>query len=203
MRVVEVQGNDPEKIASALFSAGVCKVQSFIDEPTANALREEARVLLNADAFTAARMGRGASITSEAALRGDQTLWLDDPRCTVGPAFLAELNALSQHLRMYLRMPIQGVEAHYAHYPPGGRYIRHRDRMQSDSARMVSWVTYLNAGWQPEHGGLLRLYDAAEHSVDIAPTFGTSVCFLRDMEHEVLPAYHPRLSIAGWMRRLD
>ena len=203
MRVVEVQGNDPEKIAAALISVGVCKVQSFIDEPSALARREEALMLLNADAFSTTRMGRGHTITEATSLRGDQSLWLDDARCTVGRAFLAELHALSQHLRTQLRMPIHGVEAHYAHYPPGGRYIRHRDRMQSDSARMVSWVTYLNLDWQVDHGGLLRLYGEADATLDVAPTFGTSVCFLSDMEHEVLPAHQPRLSIAGWMRRLD
>jgi SM-20-related protein len=37
--------------------------------------------------------------------------------------------------------------------------------------------------------------------VDVAPNGGDSVCFLSELEHQVMPAGRERLSIAGWMTR--
>jgi len=85
-------------------------------------------------------------------------------------------------------------------YPAGAVYIRHRDRLRDDGGRLVSFVGYLNPGWTLEDGGALRLYlDAG--SVDVVPEDGTAVCFLSDIEHEVLLATRARLSIAAWLRR--
>lgn len=203
MGVIEVEGNAPDAIAAALIESGVCRIRHFVPSVVAEGVRAEALALDAAGAFATARMGSGASTTLQTALRSDRTLWLDDARCTRGTEFLAQLHALSQSLRQSLRMPIHGVEAHYAIYPPGGRYIRHMDRMQSSSARMVSWVTYLNPDWVPTDGGMLRLYADHDEFTDIAPGFGTSVCFLSELEHEVLESHQTRLSIAGWMRRMD
>jgi SM-20-related protein len=95
-------------------------------------------------------------------------------------------------------------EAHYAAYPPGAGYARHRDRFRDSDARVVSWVTYLNPEWRDEDGGALRLYtedgQGGERTIDRLPT-GGSICFLSEIEHEVRPAHRPRHSIAGWMRR--
>lgn len=203
MRVIDVEGNAPDEIAAALFSSGACRVGNFIPQVQACALRDEAMTLDATNAFSIARMGRGGSTTTDVASRGDRTLWLDNVACVHGGEFLATLHTLSQQLRANLRMPIHGVEAHYALYPPGARYVRHKDRMQDSGARMISWVTYLNADWQPADGGLLRLYSDDGGHTDITPTMGTSVCFLSDIEHEVLASHQKRLSIAGWMRRLD
>lgn len=203
MHVIDVEGRDPARIADALCQHRACRLPDFVGTDVARALHAEALRLDSMDRFRTARMGRGAQATTATDLRGDRTLWLDAPEATQGQAFLATLDALGQALREALRMPIHGVEAHYAIYPPGGRYVRHRDRMRDDGARMVSWVTYLNPAWQPADGGQLRLYAEDGTFTDIAPRFGMSVCFLSDLEHEVLESQAPRLSIAGWMRRLD
>ena len=69
---------------------------------------------------------------------------------------------------------------------------------------MVSVVYYLNADWQPQDGGALRLYlDDGSHR-DVLPHAGRMVLFLSDrFEHEVLPATRERMSIACWMRRRE
>lgn len=203
MRVIEVEGNDPGSIANAIASHGACRIRHFISNDVARGLHDEADSLDAAITFANAQMGVGRGMTTHAPLRGDRTLWLDDEKCARGPEFLGTLSALSQSLRAALRMPIHGVEAQYAIYPPGARYSRHRDRMQADGSRMISWVTYLNLDWQSEHGGMLRLHGEDAQFTDIEPLFGTSVCFLSDIEHEVLESHQRRLSIAGWMRRLD
>ena len=97
------------------------------------------------------------------------------------------------------------LEAHYALYPPGAAYARHRDRFRDDDARVLSTVLYLNADWREEDGGALRLYlggDAKNPHLDIYPNAGTLVLFLSaEFDHEVLPATRERLSVAGWFRR--
>jgi len=89
---------------------------------------------------------------------------------------------------------------HYALYPPGAGYARHRDRFRDDDARVLSCVAYLNDRWGPHDGGALRLHlDGGPR--DVAPIGGTLVAFLADrVEHEVLPATRQRLAVAGWFR---
>ena len=137
-------------------------------------------------------------------LRGDSTLWLDDPRCGVASKiFLKALNALRKDLNQSLLLGLESVEAHYAVYPPGAGYARHRDRFRDDDARVLSLVCYLNANWPESAGGQLRLHLADGHH-DIAPNMGTSVIFLSaEIEHEVLPATQTRYSIAAWFRRRE
>lgn len=137
-----------------------------------------------------------------AGLRGDATLWLDDPAC--GPAareLLAALDGLRQDLNRKLLLGLDEVEAHFAHYPPGASYARHRDRFRSDDARVLSLVLYLNPDWPDDAGGQLRLH-LPDGPVDIAPRLGTVAIFLSaEVDHEVLPATQPRYSIAAWFRQ--
>jgi SM-20-related protein len=66
----------------------------------------------------------------------------------------------------------------------------------------VSAVFYLNPAWQPEQGGVLRLYLADQTTRDVPPEAGSLLVFLSaDMPHEVLPASRERLSLTGWFRR--
>lgn len=134
--------------------------------------------------------------------RGDSTLWLDDPAC--GPAareLQAALDGLRGDLNRRLLLGLDEVEAHFAHYPPGAGYARHRDRFRSDDARVLSLVLYLNPDWPDHAGGALRLHlPGGPH--DIAPRAGTVALFLSaEVEHEVLPADRARFSVAAWFRQ--
>jgi SM-20-related protein len=137
-------------------------------------------------------------------LRGDSTLWLDDPRCgTASKTFLDALDILRKDLNQSLLLGLESVEAHYAVYPPGAAYAQHRDRFRDDDARVLSLVCYLNADWPDAAGGQLRLHLVDGHH-DIAPNMGTSVIFLsEEIEHEVLPATQTRYSIAAWFRQRE
>ena len=93
-------------------------------------------------------------------------------------------------------------EGHYAIYPPGAGYRRHRDRFRDDDARVLSCVLYLNAGWSMQDGGALRMHFDGGQQGDVLPIGGTLVCFLSErFEHEVLPATRERLALTGWFRR--
>ena len=103
------------------------------------------------------------------------------------------------------RRPLLGLfsfEGHYALYPPGAFYRRHRDRFRDDDARLLSCVSISMMAWTAADGGALRLYLPGKDTCDVLPIGGTLVCFLADRhEHEVLPATRDRLAIAGWFRR--
>ena len=191
----------PESLADALRSSGFAAIEGLFDGGLLLALREDALALHSAGLLHAASTGRGAG-KQQAGLRGDSTLWLDDPTCGKAAGdFLSALDALRQRLNRELLLGLHEVEAHYALYPTGAGYVRHRDRFRDDDARVVSLVCYLNPHWPAEAGGALRLH-LPDGPRDVAPRLGTTVLFLSDeIEHEVLPATQPRLSIAGWFRR--
>ena len=65
---------------------------------------------------------------------------------------------------------------------------------------MVTLVSYLNEDWREDDGGCLRLWLEDGTETTLLPA-GGSVCFLSELEHEVLPAQRERFSIAAWFRR--
>jgi len=189
-----------DALAHALDAHGACRLPAFPDAAATLALREDLRRLQACAALTPASVGRGAAHGLHTDIRGDATLWLDDARAgAVAATYLAALDALRIALNRRLFLGLDEVEAHYAAYPAGARYAKHRDRFRDSDLRVVSFVTYLNPDWRDEDGGALRLSLAAGE-IDIVPRSG-SVCFLSELEHEVLPGTRERNSIAGWMRR--
>ncbi|MFY2764102.1 2OG-Fe(II) oxygenase [Arenimonas sp. MALMAid1274] len=165
------------------------------------AAREEAITHAASGRLQPAATGR-AGDRRHAGLRGDATLWLDDPACgAAARALLAGLDQLRVELNRRLLLGLDEVEAHFAHYPVGASYARHRDRFRSDDARVLSLVVYLNPDWPGDAGGALRLH-LPEGPQDIAPRQGTLAVFLSDgIEHEVRPATRPRFSVAAWFRQ--
>lgn len=187
--------------ADQLRRQGICVVATLFPENLLQALRDETMALAAAGELRPAVTGREAK-RKLGALRGDDTLWLDSPaRGTAGGDFLSALGTLRVDLNRQLMLGMETIEAHYALYPPGAGYVRHRDRFRDDDARVLSLVCYLNPDWPEDAGGALRLH-LPEGAIDIAPRMGTTVMFLSDeIEHEVLPATQPRLSIAAWFLR--
>ena len=196
-----VAAGDHDALAAALEAGGACLIDGLPDPGATKALRADLSRLCDAAALQAAVVGRGGTRAERSDIRGDRTLWLDDPRCApAARAFLQALDELRVELNRRLYLGLHSVEAHYAAYPPDTGYARHRDRFRDSDARMLSLVSYLNDGWRTEDGGALRLH-LDDGPVDIAPHGGISVCFLSELEHEVLPAARERLSIAAWFRR--
>lgn len=197
---------DPTLLADALHAAGACWIAGWPDAPTTAALRADLLRLVDAGQLRPASVGRLAGRTLHAGIRGDTTLWLDDPACgDVAHGFLTALDGVRTMLNRTLYLSLDEVEAHYAAYPTGTGYARHRDRFRDSDARVVTWVTYLNAEWSDGDGGAIRLYPPDDAPLGTAPVdclpIGGSVCFLSEREHEVLPALRQRLSIAAWFRR--
>ncbi|MFZ2752678.1 MAG: 2OG-Fe(II) oxygenase [Lysobacteraceae bacterium] len=211
---------EPTLLADALRDCGACWIADWPDAGLCDALREDLRRLQSAAGLSAGAVGRRDGRTLRNDIRADATCWLDDPRCgEPARTLLARLDALRTILNRTLFLGLTDCEAHYAAYPPGGGYARHRDRFRDSDARVVTWVTYLNADWTEGDAGELRLHigsaDADGVSTDLlsnglmsnrlmsidVPPIGGSLCFLSELEHEVLPTRRERLSIAAWFRR--
>jgi len=198
-----------EAIVERLAVEGFAIVPRALTDEAVARMRAHMRALDAAGAFAEARTGRDAAASvAPARARGDRIAWLPeatDASCEAPVRTLVE--ALGAACNRALFLGIDSRELHYAIYPPGAGYVRHRDRFRDDDARVLSFVLYLNEGWHADDGGALRLHlEAREHGapqhVDVIPAGGTVVVFLSErFEHEVLPARRERLSLTGWLRR--
>lgn len=148
-----------------------------------------------------ARVGRGGA-RRNIAERGDEIAWLDDGAGGPGLAALrTRFDDLGAALTHQAYLGLRRREIQVARYPgDGARYARHRDTFRDAAGpqRRVTAIVYLNAGWIPAHGGLLRLY-LPGGPLDVAPRLDRLVVFLSErVEHEVLPAYAPRWAVTAW-----
>jgi SM-20-related protein len=202
---VSALATDWTLLCDSLAHHALAIVPELMPARTIAALASEARLREAAGEFRTAGVGRGAARVARSDIRGDRTLWLDErnPSAAEG-AFWQMVGSLRVVLNRSLFMGLSEFECHYALYPPGAFYRRHRDQFRgsaSTGARVVSCVLYLNDDWKPSDGGALRVY-CDSGARELMPAGGTLVCFLSErFEHEVLPATRERLSIAGWFRR--
>ncbi|MCO6056326.1 2OG-Fe(II) oxygenase [Pseudomonas sp. MOB-449] len=165
------------------------------------ALAEECRARALAGSLAPASTGRGEGQQIREGVRGDRINWLEPGQSAASDTYLALMDELRQLLNRELYLGLEDFECHFALYPPGAFYQKHLDRFRDDDRRAVSVVAYLNADWQPEQGGALRLH-LADCERDVLPEGGSLVVFLSaELPHEVLPANRERLSLAGWFRR--
>jgi SM-20-related protein len=166
------------------------------------ALGADCVALERAGQMQPAAVGRGAGIRRDAQVRGDAIHWLKAGEIAHPQTlFMQRMHALRLLLNRELLLGLDELEAHFAVYPRGAGYVRHRDRFRDENARMLSLVVYLNPDWDTRDGGALRLH-LADGPLDVVPRLGTSVLFLSaEIEHEVLAARRKRRSIAGWFRR--
>jgi SM-20-related protein len=194
-----------DRICAAIADEGCAIEADFLPQASVAALADEAHARDAAGEFHAAGVGRGATRVQRSDVRGDRILWLDRSLASSAQrAFWQALDALRLALNETLLLGLFSFEGHYALYPPGAYYRRHRDQFRgagSSDIRVISCAMYLNENWALADGGALRIYDG-ERVRDVLPVAGTLVCFLSDrFEHEVLPATRERLALTGWFRR--
>lgn len=194
---------EPALLAETLRGSGACWIAGWPDVALQDALRDDLRRLQSLGVLSPAAVGRGDGRTLRSGIRGDATCWLDDPRCgDAARTLLARLDTVRTILNRTLFLGLVECEAHYAAYPAGGGYARHRDRFRDQDRRTLTLVLYLNDAWPVAAGGALRLYRDECAPLDVRPEGGTAVAFLADrFEHEVLPASMPRWSFTGWFCR--
>jgi len=203
MTPVAVDSYALASVCDAIVEDRVAIVPDFLPAPIVEALAGEARRRDAAGEFRPARVGRGEHRVERGDVRGDRTLWLDE--WAPAPAEATLWSTLARLRVAVNRATVLGLfdfEGHYALYPPGAFYQRHRDRFRDDDVRVLSCVLYLNFGWTPADGGVLRIFLGSGEIREVMPVAGTFVCFRSERyEHEVLPAQRERLAVTGWFLR--
>jgi SM-20-related protein len=186
--------------AGELAEDGWCVLSGLLTSPEQHALSVECADMNKHGQFKPAATGNTHLAGN---LRGDSTHWFDPHAPSAAQRVFGDrTDALRISLNRSLLLGLVDSEAHYAIYPIGSGYSRHRDRLRDTDARVVSAVYYLNENWLDADGGELRLHLDHGRTHDISPQAGTLVLFLSaDIEHEVLPARRTRMSIACWMRQ--
>jgi SM-20-related protein len=152
--------------------------------------------------FTAAGIGRGQQHNLDPVVRQDRICWIDG-RNAAEQQWLDWAEQLKLALNQRLFLGLFSYESHFAHYPPGAFYKKHRDAFRGETNRVLSTVAYLNPDWQTGDGGELLIYHPQDDTIlaRVAPQLATLVVFLsEEFPHEVLPARRDRHSIAGWFR---
>jgi SM-20-related protein len=189
----------------ALDTPGVLVRDGWLGRRAAEAVRDEVETLVRAGALRPAGVSRGAHHRIDPETRGDAIAWLAPG--TAGPAvagLFAAFGALREALNREAYLGLARTEFQLARYPGGGAgYRRHRDAFPGRSNRRVTALYYLNPAWRPEDGGQLRCHlDGGP--LDMAPVADRLVCFLSErVEHEVLPAFAPRLAVTAWFYGRD
>ena len=193
----------PAAIVEGVAARGYAVVPAAAPPALVAALRRCAVARDAAGELAPAGVCRGAARHVHAGIRGDRIAWLDPASHAAAETdILAYFESLRVECNRALLLGLFEFEGHFALYPPGASYARHRDRFRDDDARMLSCVLYLNDAWLPACGGALRLHLDSGRTLDVLPDEGTLVVFLSErFEHEVLPATRPRLALTGWFRR--
>jgi SM-20-related protein len=191
-----------DPICAAIAEAGWAVTHDFLLADAIVALARDAHRRDTTGEFRHAGVGRGNDLRQRADIRGDRIAWLDGEINTATRQWWNALERLRIGLNGALFLGLFSFEGHYAIYPPGASYRRHRDRFCGNDERVLSCALYLNESWNDADGGALRIYLDGGETRDVLPIGGTLVCFLSDrFEHEVLPATRQRLALSGWFRR--
>lgn len=187
-------------VADGLAENGFAIIDDFLSAQEIQSILQLDEFKNGLSQFKKAGIGKSQDKQINEAIRGDYIQWVD--RTAAQPsiqAYLAKLNALISFVNQALFLSLKDYEVHMTIYPPGSYYKRHLDQFKKDDHRKLSVICYLNENWKEEEGGQLRIY-LPEKSIDVLPVAGRLVCFRSDqLEHEVLAATRPRLSLTGWI----
>lgn len=188
---------DYQAVMDAIYTRGWVIVDDFLTASEVDALR----ACLPGE-WQPAGIGREGLHQGNPEIRRDQIHWLDPSLGAPVADYLARMESLRLAANRNLMLGLFDYEAHFARYRRGDFYATHRDAFAGRSNRRLTSVFYLNNGWQPQAGGVLRVYDNDEQFLmDVSPRGGRLVLFLsEEFPHEVLPASEERYSIAGWFR---
>jgi SM-20-related protein len=176
-------------------------VRDGVLPPAATAALRDAAVTLHA-AGALRPAGTGPDAGVRPGVRDDAVAWVDDH---LDVPVLADLwrwlEALGDEASAAAWLGLRGQTVQLARYGgDGARYARHVDALRHDPLRRLTALLYLNPGWRPPHGGVLRAFEDAGPR-DVEPLDGRLVLFLADrVPHEVLPSFAPRWTATAWYR---
>jgi SM-20-related protein len=170
----------------------------FIPDILATQLRKHLLDLQSLNELQSAGTGNQKIALQDKSIRGDLIYWLDRKHNNFSEnAFLDLIDQFILHLNRTCYTGITGYEFHYALYPAGSFYIKHKDQFRDTAQRQYTMIFYLNEDWISKDGGQLCIHHYA-HTENIDPLSGRCVFFKSsELEHEVLLAHKARMSITG------
>ena len=201
--------------AQLLYDRGYAVIDNFLDADLAEQLAGQALELDGSGLLRAPHAARDAAqFNLDEDARNDVTMWVHAGEYAGTPlgAAIARLTELRSVLSTFVAFhPDNLAEVQLALYKGGGgRYVRHRDALPAGLAvendeykpRRVTAILYTVADWQDSMGGELRVFRNRadkEGIAQIAPVAGRLVVFLSGaMDHEVMPAFVPRVALTAW-----
>ena len=134
-------------------------IDDFIPESLYQQIRSHFLEKLAQDTFDKAGIGALGLNTIKKEVRGDFTYWLDNDKDTELASFYELKDELIFVMKRYCFLSIADSEFHYAFYPPGAHYEAHVDQFSERNNRLISFVMYLNEGWQKGDGGELKIFE--------------------------------------------
>lgn len=189
------------RIAEGIETQGYVILPAALPETVSESLLEYLAEV-EQQRFHAATIGRGQDQMRNRFVRRDRIFWIDEqhPGSTL---WLAWAERLKRYLNRRLFLGLFSFESHFSYYQENDFYKQHVDAFRGESNRVLSLVTYLNKGWQPDQGGELVIFspDGERELVTVQPGFATMVLFLsEEFPHEVRPTLRERYAVAGWFR---
>eukprot|EP01113_Clastostelium_recurvatum_P001559 TRINITY_DN10636_c0_g1_i3.p1 TRINITY_DN10636_c0_g1~~TRINITY_DN10636_c0_g1_i3.p1 ORF type:complete len:216 (+),score=45.24 TRINITY_DN10636_c0_g1_i3:48-650(+) len=198
---------------------------------------EDAGAVFASGSMHAAGMNRGGDKWAAESVRGDSITWLartdgEANSTNITPyhnitKVLDSMEKLKDDLDRACSFSSSRSSTQLARYPPGGRYVRHKDAyVSSTPSRRVTILYYPNDQWKEGDGGELRIYKQAppssssSHSctkyylehvaeghlpsgeayVDCAPISDRVVIFQSALiDHEVLCSHATRYALTMWL----
>ncbi|MEM8561450.1 MAG: 2OG-Fe(II) oxygenase [Pseudomonadota bacterium] len=145
--------NDPmfAALAEDLRTQGYSVKPDAVPLALANSLRDELKATAPGR-FKLAQMGRLRHQHTDQQLRGDSTLWIDD-QSKAGLDWLNWTAQLQTYLNQHLLLGLFSFESHFAHYPPGSAYTRHRDTFVYASKHAIAKDVESAASQDSKHTG--------------------------------------------------
>jgi SM-20-related protein len=174
---------------------------NFLDSEQVVALKQIAREGQEKGTFKKAGIGKQVLQQVDRSIRGDYIQWIDkedaDP---LVKSYLDRIADLKDYINQTCYLGLKDYETHFAIYPENTFYKKHVDRFQQNAHRVLSFVLYLNLGWEAGDGGELAIYPTNPQEATIVnPLAGRLILFRSELLHEVLLAHKARYSITGWM----
>jgi len=192
-----------ETLINSFVENRVGIAENFLSPQLADDLKNNLIRLSESRQMQAAGTGNSELVSLDKTVRSDVIYWLDKKHNDVHEnAFFVLMDAFILHLNNSCYTGINGYEFHYALYESGSFYKKHIDQFRNNPSRQYSMIIYLNTDWAAGDGGQLSIHHAGKASQEIDPTGGKTVFFKSsELEHEVLVANKPRMSITGWLKR--
>ena len=192
-----------DELINSFIDDNVGIADNFLSASLSANLQQNIHDLQEGEQMKYAGIGNEAIADTTQKMRGDKICWLNKKNNNIyEQEFLDRVEDFIDHLNQTCYTGINDYEFHYAVYGQGSAYKKHKDQFKTDNKRKYSLICYLNDDWKLADGGELVIYQN-EKAQTISPNAQKAVFFKSDeMEHEVLMANKPRMSITGWLKRI-